>query len=77
MQTDTRTLFATHPSLVAAGLFAFALFQSIEQLARAGIGRNDLFSDAANVWLPLSQDSGTGVNVINSATNTYLNITRA
>lgn len=60
MQTNTRTGFLARPPVVAVGLFALALIQSVEQLARATIGRSDLFSDAANVWLPLAEHVAGG-----------------
>ena len=60
MQTDTRMGYLARPPFVAIGLFVLALFQSVEQLARAVIGRNDLWSDAANVWLPLAEQVAAG-----------------
>lgn len=60
MQTNTRVGILTRPPFVIIGLFVLALSQSVEQLGRALIGRNDLWSDAANVWLPLAEHVASG-----------------
>lgn len=60
METAMRTRDVSRSSLVAAGLLALALFQAAEQYLRAVIGRNDLWADAANVWLPLAEHVAAG-----------------
>jgi len=60
MELKKRTGFADSQSSVAAGLLTLSLGLAAEQYARVVIGANDLWADAADVWLPLAERVAAG-----------------